>query len=261
MALLLQKNELNKEKYLSEKPKLDYPDSVISFFKGHMGIPYGGFNDEVREMVLGPNPPEPKSPDVPEGDSLEKARKELKEVLNRDATDQEVLSYRLYPKVWMDFIKHEQEYGGVEKVPTEIFFYGLEANNEVEIELEAGKTLYISLSGMTDPDDQGVRRLFYQLNGFPRALEIVDENFGTETTKREKADPLIPGHVPSPMPGKILEMKVQVGDSVSKGDPITVLEAMKMEYVVTAKVGGKVEQVLVSKGEQVEEADLLASIN
>lgn len=259
-ALLLQKNNLDKESYLRDKPQLDYPDSVISFFKGHMGIPYGGFNEEVRKMVLGDNPPEPQAPDVPQGDSLEKARSELSRILERNASDREVLSYRLYPKVYREFVEHEKKYGGVEKVPTNIFFYGLEVNKEVEIDIEPGKTLYISLSGMTEPDDDGIRRLFFQLNGFPRALEIADENFSTSSSKREKADPLQAGHIPSPMPGKILETKVKAGEKVEQGAPIIVLEAMKMEYVVTAKVAGEVENVLVTIGDQVEESDLLVSI-
>ncbi|SME89085.1 pyruvate carboxylase [Pseudobacteriovorax antillogorgiicola] len=260
MALLLQKHGLTGETFLKEKPKLDYPDSAISFFKGHMGVPYGGFNEEVRAMVLGDNPPPPCAPPVANDDSLEKARQELESKFKRSMSDRDVLSYRLYPKVWQDFMQHKEQYGRVEKVPTDLFFYGLEPNREVEIELEMGKTLYVSLSGMTEPNEQGIRRLFFQLNGFPRALEIEDESANQGSTKREKADSFNTGHVPSPMPGKILEVNIVPGDTVKKGQALIVMEAMKMEYIITAKVDGKAERILVNKGDQVEEADLLVEI-
>lgn len=261
MALLLQKNKLTGARFLSEKPQLDYPDSVVSFFKGHMGIPYGGFNEEVRCMVLGENPPPPSPPEIEKDDSLDKARTEVEEILGKKASDRDAISYRLYPKVWLEFIQHKEEFGDVSKIPTENFFYGLEANKEVEIELEKGKTLYISLSGMTQPNENGLRRLFFQLNGFPRALEIEDESFGGTTTKREKANPTEPGSIPSPMPGKIIDIKVNIGDNVQQGAPVIVMEAMKMEYIITAKVSGVVGRILVNKGDQVDEGDLLLAIH
>ena len=121
MALLLQKHGLTGETYLKQKPKLDYPDSVISFFRGHMGIPYGGFNHEVRSLVLGDNPPPPSAPEVIDGDSLEKARYELENYLKRPVSDKRGLSYRLYPKVWKDYMAHLEQYGLVEKIPTDVF--------------------------------------------------------------------------------------------------------------------------------------------
>jgi propionyl-CoA carboxylase alpha chain len=61
----------------------------------------------------------------------------------------------------------------------------------------------------------------------------------------------------APMPGKILAVRVAAGDTVTKGQPLVVLEAMKMEHEVTSPSAGTVEQVLVAAGEQVEAGAVL----
>jgi 3-methylcrotonyl-CoA carboxylase alpha subunit len=64
--------------------------------------------------------------------------------------------------------------------------------------------------------------------------------------------------VRSPLPGKIIDLKVKAGDSVSKGQPLLVLEAMKMEHTLSAPADGKVKSVRYAVGEQVPEgADLV----
>jgi pyruvate carboxylase len=261
MALLLQKHSLTGPRLLEEKPSLDYPDSVVSFFKGHMGVPYGGFNDEMRRMVLGDQPPAPEKPPVDEDDGLEKARAELRELVDFEPSDQHVISYRLYPKVWLEYWKHFKAYGHVERIPTHVFFYGLKPNEELEVELEPGKTLIISLSGTTDPDANGIRRVFFQLNGFPRALEIQDASIKSAVAERVKADSTNPNHIAAPMPGKILDVQVAEGDAIKKGQTLVVTEAMKMEYAVTAKADGTVARILVNKDDYIEEGDLLVELS
>ena len=260
MALLLQKNNLTGPEFLDQKPNLDYPDSVISFFKGEMGVPYGGFNTEVQDIVLGKHK-DLTSIAAVDDDSLSVTKEELETKIGRPITEREAISYRLYPKVWLDYTKHVKEYGAIEKVPTDIFFYGIEPNKEIEIHIEPGKTLYISLSGITEPDTNGNRRLFFQLNGFPRALEIVDETATSSSISREKADTFNPNHIGAPMPGKIIEIKAQKGSQVKEGDSILVMEAMKMEYIITAKASGTLSSISVQVGDLINESDLLAIIS
>lgn len=259
-ALLLQKHGLNAKQLMEKKPQLDYPDSVVSFFKGHMGLPFGGFNEELREMVLGPNPPAPEKPPLAPGDSFNKAQAELAQLIDREPDARQVLSYRLYPKVYKDYLLHLKQFGNIESLPTDIFFYGLPLNREIEVELEPGKTLIISLSGITDPDKDGQRRVFFQLNGFPRNLEVTDESVSGGGKKRIKADSLSSLQVGAPMPGKIIEVRASNGQSVKKGEVILVTESMKMEYAISAKTEGKVKAILVAKGELVEEGDLLVEL-
>jgi pyruvate carboxylase len=260
MALLLQKHGMTGPEFMERKPALDYPDSVISFFKGHMGVPYGGFNEELRALILGPNPPAPEKPPVSDDDSFEKARAELTRILETAPHDRDVLSYRLYPKVFKEYLTDMRDYGDVAGLSTDVFFYGLPTNREVEVELEPGKTLIISISGITEPDRDGVRRVFFQLNGYPRTLEILDESVAAPGKNRPKADSMNTLHIGAPMPGKILEVRVTPGQSVDKSQVVMVTESMKMEYAISAKVGGKIKAVLASKGELVQEGDLLIEL-
>ncbi|MBU7007609.1 biotin/lipoyl-containing protein [Phosphitispora fastidiosa] len=67
--------------------------------------------------------------------------------------------------------------------------------------------------------------------------------------------------VVSPMPGVILNVKVQEGDSVKQGDVVVVLEAMKMENEITAKKGGVVGEVLVKEGQTVSAGEVIMVID
>ncbi len=62
------------------------------------------------------------------------------------------------------------------------------------------------------------------------------------------------------MPGKILSVRVEVGQQVAKGDPLIILEAMKMEHEVTAPHDGVVREVLVEVGQQVDAGDVLVVV-
>ncbi|MBQ6004555.1 MAG: biotin/lipoyl-binding protein [Clostridia bacterium] len=87
-----------------------------------------------------------------------------------------------------------------------------------------------------------------------------------ETAEEPKAAPVdteIPEggeKVEAPMPGTILEVTVQKGDKVNKGDPIMVLEAMKLENDILAPASGTVVSINVSKGTVVNVGDVLAVI-
>lgn len=260
MALLLQKNNLTATRYLEEKPSLDYPDSVISFFRGHMGMPYGGFPPEVRRLVLGEDAPPPEKAPVDNSDNFQMVKDELGEKIGQPPRNSQVLSYRLYPKVFMEQWEHHSTYGQVWRLPTRAFFYGMAPGEELEVPLEPGKTLFISLSGMTEANSKGMRRVFFSLNGFPREIEILDEAAIDLSQSRPKADPFNPLHVAAPMPGKVMEIRVREGDQIRKGDQVLITESMKMEYAITARGSGKVRSVHVGLREQIEEGDLLIEL-
>lgn len=261
MALLLQKHGLTGESYLKNKPALDYPDSVMSFFQGHMGIPYGGFPEGVRTLVLGPNAPEPHVPEVVESDNLEMVKKSLSSMLGREATTAEALSSRLYPKVFKDYCAHQDQFGKTEALTTPVFFYGIDQNEEIETELEPGMTLNISLGGISNPDAEGLRTVFFNLNGYSRSIDVVDQSSDAASKKRPKAEAFNEMQIGAAMPGKVLDIKVKVGDSVRDGDPLLVTESMKMEYIITAKTSGVVKNIHVSVRDQVDGGDLLMELS
>jgi len=67
----------------------------------------------------------------------------------------------------------------------------------------------------------------------------------------------ISGGLVAPMPGKVIDLKVRVGSKVKKGDSLVILEAMKMEHMVSAPEDGKVKEIFIKKEEQLENGALL----
>ncbi len=261
LALFLEKQKITGKELLEKKPQLDYPDSVISLFEGKMGTPYGGLPAEMKELVLGKNgcvaPLIGKS--QPE-DNLAAYTQKLESELQRPITPRMALSSRLYPKVFSDYLVHVDTYGDVSQLPTSVFFYGLQQGQEVAIDIESGKTLYIALRGLSDGNKEGKISVFFQLNGFNREIQVRDPSGATAPLARIKANSQQESHIAAPMSGKVVSLRIQPGQSVQAGDVLCVTEAMKMEYLVRARRSGRVEKFYVKAGELVETGDLLCEV-
>jgi pyruvate carboxylase len=102
--------------------------------------------------------------------------------------------------------------------------------------------------------------VFFELNGQPREVSVVDKSLKVEAVQRMKADPSNPGHVGAPIPGAVTAIAVGRGETVKKGDRLLVMEAMKMQTTVYAPIDGKVLDLLVQVGQTVEAKDLIAVI-
>ena len=193
-------------------------------------------------------------------DSYATTEQGLQARIGRPVTEREVLTYRLYPKVYTDYLRHREIYGDLTDLPTPVFFYGLKQGQEFEADLERGKTLVISLAGVSASDQSGKRSVFFNLNGFPRVIETFDQKSSGGTSGRTKADPLTPGHIAAAMSGKVQAVSAKEGQTVKAGDPLLVVEAMKMEYLITAKQDGTVAAVHVRPGDVITSGDLLVAL-
>ncbi len=69
-----------------------------------------------------------------------------------------------------------------------------------------------------------------------------------------------PGVTLAPMPGKVTCVHVKVGDTVAIGQPLAVMEAMKMDYTIESDIVGKVSEVGASVGQQVALGDVLVKV-
>ena len=96
---------------------------------------------------------------------------------------------------------------------------------------------------MSEPDYDGMRSCVFEVNGDSRTVQVRDEAVGADTSAREVADPLAEGSVGAPMPGVVVEVSVEVGDDVVKGDTLFKLSAMKMETSVASPASGRVQRV------------------
>jgi pyruvate carboxylase len=166
----------------------------------------------------------------------------------------------MYPKVFADFAAYQKKYGDVSPVPTDVKFYGLRKGEETEVEIEKGKTLFIRLQAVSEPNERGMRTLYFDLNGHPREVEVLDRRLGKEVAARPKADRDNLHHLGSPMPGTVVEVKAAAGDEVKEGDKLVVLEAMKMEIPVHSPFDGTVTNVHVATGDRVAGGALLAEL-
>ena len=236
-----------------------FPESVIDLLSGNLGQPLGGWPTKVRKAILGKRKPIRGRPgaSVPKLD-LKKEGAAIARKLGRKVNDDDLFSHIMYPKVHEDFVAFRSKFSDVSVLPTTAFFHGLEPGEEISVEIEEGKTLFVKLLHVGEPDEKGIRVLTFELNGKARQTLVPDNSVKGDTKAREKADPANVMHLGAPIPAMISSISTSVGKSVSKGDKIAVLEAMKMQTTLYAQVDGVVDAVLVNVGDSVESKDLVA---
>ncbi len=258
MALFLVANDLTPEDTLDPERELAFPESVVEFFQGRLGQPPGGFPPELQDRVLRGRPALTDRPgaNLPPVD-LEAAHEKASAFLGCPATTREVLSYVLYPRVFPDLAAHERTYSDTSILPTPMFFFGPEPGQEIKLEIEEGKTLIVKLLAVGEPHADGKRTIFFELNGQPREVEVLDRSLASSVRETPKADPSDPNQIGAPLPGLVVGVAVTPGDRVRKGQKLLSIEAMKMETTLYAERPGRVAEVVAMVGLQVKAGDLL----
>ena len=258
MALMMVTSGLDAEHVIDPEVEVAFPDSVVAFFRGDLGQPYGGFPEALQRKVLqGAKPLTARPGESLPAVDLERARHELQARLPRPVSDYDFASWLMYPKVFTDYVADRIRFGDVSVLPTRTFFYGLVPGEEITVELERGKQLIIRLVTVSDVHDDGTRTVFFELNGQPRPVRVIDRSQVAKRPPRRQAEAGQPGHVGAPMPGTVATVTVSAGHSVVRGEVLLTLEAMKMETAVRAERDGRVVEVLARPGEQVDAKDLL----
>ena len=260
MALFMVANGLTSADILDEKRELSFPESVLDLIGGKMGQPPGGFPPAVVRQVMRDKPVLTDRPGshLPAVD-FAKARETVRNLMKREPTTQDVVSWILYPKVFEDFVKHQLKYSDTSGLPTPVFFYGQQPNEEIAIDIEPGKRLIVKFLTVGDPHPDGKRTVFFELNGQPRDVTVVDKSLEPDRPSNIKAESGNPKHVGASMPGMVVTVAVQPGNVVTKGQKLLSLEAMKMETNLYAECDGKIGQVLVRPGLAVSTGDLLVT--
>jgi pyruvate carboxylase len=258
MAMFMVANNLTSEDVLHGSRELAFPESVVEFFEGRLGQPPGGFPPELQRRILRGRRPLTDRPGaaLPPAD-FDKTRADLQRQLRQPVDERKVVTQLLYPRVFPEFAAHEQTYSDTSVLPTPVFFYGLDPGEEISVDIEKGKTLIIRFLTVGDPDAEGNRVVFFELNGTPREVIVADRSIAPQVQRRPKASPGNPREVAAPMPGLVASVLVSPGKEVTAGEKLFTLEAMKMETTVYAERGGKVAAVLVEPATQVEAGDLL----
>jgi len=258
MAIFLVKNNMDVDDVFTKGEELSFPESVVGFFKGKIGQPYGGFPEKLQKIILkGEEPITCRPGELLDPVDFEAERAGLQEKVGHLIDDKALLSHILYPNVYPEFDRHRQSYSDTSVVPTPIFFYGLEPGQETAVEIDPGKTLIIKLNAIGAVHPDGTRQVYFELNGLARQVCVRDLTVAVEEKERMKADKFNPRHVGAPMPGKLLKVNIKVGDEVKAGDVLMVTEAMKLETNIKAKDDGRIAEVKFEEGDKVEKEDLL----
>jgi len=260
LALFLVTNKLSADDVMNATTPLSFPRSVVEMMQGLLGEPEGGWPKPFQDIVLKSAHAQPivgrPGASMPPAD-FAAAAKEIQAKTQREPSDEDVLSYLLYPQVFLDYQKHVAQFGDTSTIPTSNFFYGMQPGEEVSSEIERGKTLIIKFLTMGEVREDGTRTVFFELNGQPRAVSVVDRSVSATVKRHPKADPDNAAHIASPMPGKVSSVAVRTGQAVKKGERLLSIEAMKMETAVYSPRDGKVGEIHVEAGSAVEPRDLL----
>jgi len=246
---------------LDEKHDLSLPNSVVEMFTGVLGVPPGGWPKKLQKIILrGAQPIKGRSSaSMPPAD-FDKEQKELEKKVGHKIDRDDLLSYLLYPEVFLKYDKFKQDYSDVSVLPTPPFFFGLKSGEEITVEIESGKTLIIKFLTASDPHPDGTRTLFFELNGQPREVNVRDRALRVEERSHPKADPSDPGQIGAPTASVVSGIAVQANQKVERGAKLLTLEAMKMQSNIYATISGRIAKLLVTHGQHVEAKDLLVQI-
>lgn len=256
MAMYMTSNRITEEDIFTRGEELSFPESLRGFFKGEIGQPLGGFPEKLQKIVLkGEKPLQGRANDEMEPVDLEAGFTEFQEEYPRCSSFTDYLSYLLYPKVFKAYYAFRSEFGDVSVIPSPTFFFGLPAGDEVRIEIAEGKKLIVEYISESEPDEDGNRTVYFRLNGQSRGVVVPDRAIQRTSVEHRKASG--EGEVGSPLQGKLSQLLVQKGDTVSQGTPLFVIEAMKMETTVSAPKDGVVEELVLSEGTLIQADDLV----
>ncbi|MCT2539020.1 pyruvate carboxylase [Sedimentimonas flavescens] len=262
MALMMVAQGLSKADVLDPAKDVAFPDSVVDMLRGNLGQPPGGWPEGITRKVLKDETPSTERPGrhLPAVD-LEETRAKLSAELNGfNVDDEDLAGYLMYPKVFLDYMGRHRQYGPVRTLPTPVFFYGMEQGHEISAEIDPGKTLEIRYQTMSETDEAGEVKVFFELNGQPRAVRVPNRAVKAQTKARPKAEAGNANHLGAPMPGSVASVAVTLGQKVHAGDLLLTIEAMKMETGIHADRTAVVKALHVTPGAQIDAKDLLIEL-
>ncbi len=259
MALFMTANGYTEADVYEKGDSMSFPDSVIGLFRGDLGQTVGGFPEKLSNIILKNEKPYSDRPNahlkpIDFGAAFEK----FKEQFGTQYSFLDMLSYLFYPKVFKEYHEHRQQFGDLRYVPTEVFFFGLKPNEETLIELAPGKSILIRMMYMSETDEDGIKHVFFKLNGQTRSIDVKDNKF--TVTKRVNKKVSSDKEIGAPLQGRLSTILVKAGDSIDKNTALFTIEAMKMESTIVASKPGKVKSILLTEGVLVAQDDVVVEL-
>ena len=265
LALYMVSNGLTKEDIMERGDSISFPESVQSFFRGDLGQPTGGFPKDLQKIVLKGKQSYKDRPNahldpVDMKGEFASFQKKFQPGFGRELEFVDFLSWKLYPKVFEDMLKKQIEFGDVMRIPTLNFFYGMELHEETIVEIGEGKKVIIELLSIGTVNEEGVRTVFFKVNGQTRNIDVKDKSVKIEKIENIKIEPGNIKQIGVPLQGLLSKILVKKGQKVKKNEPLFVIEAMKMETTITASEAAEVKLVHLKEGTMVHSEDLVISM-
>ncbi len=265
MAIFMVTNNLTPEDVMQRGEEISFPESVINFFKGDLGQPVGGFPAKLQKIILKNHKAYKDRPNahlepINFDEEFETFKKKFQKGFTRAIEIEDFLSYTLYPKVFEQAHENYKLYGNLALVPTKNFFYGMKLREETSIELEPGKTIIVKLLSVGIPNEEGMRTVFFRVNGENRFVKVLDKSLNITKEEHTKVDPADANQIGAPLQGSLYKVLVKKGQVVKENDPLFIIEAMKMETTVVAFKTGKVKSVTLKEGKMVKQNDLIITL-
>ncbi|HYJ37731.1 MAG TPA: pyruvate carboxylase, partial [Chitinophagaceae bacterium] len=256
MALFMTANNYSENDIHEKADQLSFPDSVIGLMRGDLGQTPGGFPKELQKIILKTETPFTDRPNAHlKPIDFEEAWRLFRQKFGSGYKNTDLLSYLFYPKVFEEYHQHLRQFGDVYYLPTPVFFYGLKINEEALVELAPGKSILVKFMYMSEPDEDGMRHVFFKLNGQTRSIEVKDKQF--KVTKKANRKVNNANEIGSPLQGKLSRILVKKNEKVEKNTPLFAIEAMKMESTVVASRSSTIQEILLNEGALVEQDDVV----
>jgi pyruvate carboxylase subunit B len=268
-------NVLTGERYKS------VTNEVKNYLQGRYGKAPGKVNDQVRNIAIGNTEVITCRPADHLPEEMDKIRGEIETLAK---SEEDVLTYAMFPELGRTFLQ-ERAAGTLKPeqllpVGTNLSCGPFVTSSEFNVTLH-GETYHIHISGSGRQGEEQ-RPFFVSVDGVQEEVlvEALDEvevyggmggvvaGGGGKSKSREggkaapgkRPRPTHHGHVSTAMPGTIVDVLVEPGKKVKAGDPVLVIEAMKMENEVQASISGTVTNVWVAKGDTVTPDEALIEI-
>ncbi len=259
MALFMTSNKLTAAEVIEKGDTLSFPDSVKQMFRGELGQPFGGFPKELQKIILKDEVPFSDRPNAHLGAiDFDRELAEFRKKYDDQQTMEDFLSMKMYPKVFDEFYQFRKNFGDVWQLPTPAFYYPLLPNQEIIVGIEAGKNLLIRFMYMSAANEDGMRDVFFKINGQTRSVSVRDRNIKVAKIEHYKAQ--AEKEIGAPLQGKLVKVYVKEGEKVIKNQPLFVIEAMKMESTITAPFAGTVKKMHLTENTMVEQDDCVVSM-
>ncbi len=263
MAIFMVQNGFTPENIYEKAQGVDFPDSIVSFFEGMMGQPEGGFPEKLQKLVLKDKKPITCRPgELLEPVDFDAVAEKLRGEYGLEGNEKECISYALFEKVYEDYLKKLKKEGDFRKMGSDIFFHGLKEGETCEVKIEEGKEMAIRLLEVREHNPDGTCDCVFEVNGARMVIKIKDEKAGVVGTENIVlyADEQDPTQVGANISGTIVKLLVSTGQEIAEGEPIAVIEAMKMETNILATASGTIEEICAREGETVDSGQLIAKI-